>query len=252
MFDIARSRSSKREQLRVADLMTLTPPGGRVLEIGARDCYISRRLTALCGEVVALDLTRPSIDHPGIVPVQGDVTELAFPDNSFDTVFCTEVLEHIPPHLLPKACDEIGRVTRRYAVIGVPFRQDLRANRTRCARCGGVNPTTGHLSAFDKERLVGLFSKNMRPCEIRYAGYEESVTNPLSVWLYSLCGYPYGTYDQEERCVHCGEQLVRPAITPLKWIVCLPARALNLFQNKSCKLFGRKRPNWIHILFEKE
>lgn len=97
MFDIARQRGTVREQLRIADLMSLTPKGKRVLEIGARDCYLSRKLTALYPEVVALDLTKPEIDAPGITAVQGDVTGLRFANNAFDTVFCTEVLEHVPP-----------------------------------------------------------------------------------------------------------------------------------------------------------
>ena len=136
MFDIARQRGTVREQLRIADLMSLTPKGKRVLEIGARDCYLSRKLTALYPEVVALDLTKPEIDAPGITAVQGDVTGLRFANNAFDTVFCTEVLEHVPPEKLQQACNEIVRVASRYAVIGVPYRQDLRANRTRCLRCG--------------------------------------------------------------------------------------------------------------------
>ena len=99
-FDLAEQRAGAREQLRIADLMSLAPGGDRVLEIGARDCYLSRRLTALYGEVTALDLRKPEIDEPGIVPVQGDVTALDFADGSFDTVFCAEVLEHVPPQKL--------------------------------------------------------------------------------------------------------------------------------------------------------
>ena len=52
-FDLAEQRAGAREQLRIADLMSLAPGGDRVLEIGARDCYLSRRLTALYGEVTA-------------------------------------------------------------------------------------------------------------------------------------------------------------------------------------------------------
>ena len=107
-FDLAEQRAGAREQLRIADLMSLAPGGDRVLEIGARDCYLSRRLTALYREVTALDLRKPEIDEPGIVPVQGDVTALDFADGSFDTVFCTEVLEHVPPQKLRQACGEIA------------------------------------------------------------------------------------------------------------------------------------------------
>ena len=114
---LARQRGTVREQLRIADLMSLTPKGKRVLEIGARDCYLSRKLTALYPEVVALDLTKPEIDAPGITAVQGDVTGLRFANNAFDTVFCTEVLEHVPPEKLQQACNEIVRVASRYACL---------------------------------------------------------------------------------------------------------------------------------------
>ena len=113
MFDIARQRGTVREQLRIADLMSLTPKGKRVLEIGARDCYLSRKLTALYPEVVALDLTKPEIDAPGITAVQGDVTGLRFANNAFDTVFCTEVLEHVPPEKLQQACNELAYALER-------------------------------------------------------------------------------------------------------------------------------------------
>ena len=216
-FDLAEQRAGAREQLRIADLMSLAPGGDRVLEIGARDCYLSRRLTALYREVTALDLRKPEIDEPGIVPVQGDVTALDFADGSFDTVFCTEVLEHVPPQKLRQACGEIARVASRWALIGVPYRQDL---------------------------FPGIEVR-----DARLVGRGQAVTNPLSVFLYRLCGYPYGSYAQEEGCVHCGAKLVRPEIGPLKWAVCFPARALNRIQYL---LYGRRRPLWIHVLFEKK
>jgi len=251
MANIAEMRATVREQLRVAGLMALTPPGERVLEIGARDCFLTKKLTSLYKEVVALDLEKPEVDIPGVIPVKGDVTALDFPDDSFDTVFCTEVLEHIDPALLQQACDGIARVAKKYAVIGVPFRQDLRVDRTRCAACGGVNPTTGHLSSFDRDKPEKLFAGKMRAVEVHYVGFGARRTNPVSTWLFGLCGYPYGTYGQEEGCVHCGEKLVLPHITPLKWAVCFAARALDFIQNKVFSQPARKRPNWIHILFEK-
>ncbi|MDD3107761.1 MAG: class I SAM-dependent methyltransferase [Alistipes sp.] len=247
MFDIARQRSSQREQTRIADLMEITPSAARVLEIGARDCYLSRRLTARYAEVVALDLTAPTIQEPGIEPVAGDVTALQFEDATFDTVFCTEVLEHIPPAKLQQACDEIVRVSARYAVIGVPYRQNLRANRTRCAQCGAVNPTTGHLNRFDRSRLLQLFS-GMTPRVVHLVGRGRAVTNPLSVALYRMCGYPYGSYDQEEGCIVCGATLKRPRVRGIQWLLCFVARALNQLQYQC---YGARQPLWIHVLFEK-
>ena len=100
---------------------------------------------------------------------------------------------------------------------------------------------------FDRQRLTALFP-GMTPREIRLTGRGQAVTNPLSVAIYRLCGYPYGSYEQEEGCIRCGEKLVRPKIDRIQWALCFVARALNQIQYK---LYGRNRPIWIHILFEK-
>lgn len=247
-FDLAEQRAGAREQLRIADLMSLAPGrrprardrGEGLLSVPTPDRSLQGGHGARSAE------TRDR--RAGNRAVQGDVTALDFADGSFDTVFCTEVLEHVPPQKLRQACGEIARVASRWALIGVPYRQDLRANRTRCARCGAVNPTTGHLSRFDRGRLEELFP-GMEVRDARLVGRGQAVTNPLSVFLYRLCGYPYGSYAQEEGCVHCGAKLVRPEIGPLKWAVCFPARALNRIQYL---LYGRRRPLWIHVLFEKK
>src|SRR5690606_31733886 len=113
------------EQARIASLLRLLPKGERILEIGARDGYITRLLAARFPEVVALDLEKPAIDVPGVVCHAGDVRSLDYADASFDVVLCSEVLEHVPSSDLRLACNELTRVTARYAVIGVPFAQDL-------------------------------------------------------------------------------------------------------------------------------
>lgn len=97
-------REAPDEQGRIASLLRLLPPGGRVLEIGARDGYITRLLADRYEEVVALDLTKPTIEAPRVHCVAGDVRSLDFPADHFDVVLCSEVLEHIPPQDLAQAC----------------------------------------------------------------------------------------------------------------------------------------------------
>lgn len=156
--DLSTYRSSPAEQERIADLFALLPSSGALaLDIGARDGFLAMKLAERFDEVVALDLDKPEIDHPDIEPVQGNVTDLEFAENQFDAILCAEVLEHIPEHLLARACHEIARVARNKVVVGVPYRQDLRCGRTTCNICGRTNPPWGHVNSFDEDRLRSLF-----------------------------------------------------------------------------------------------
>jgi SAM-dependent methyltransferase len=246
MVDLINARASPAEQERIADLFRWLPSGGRVLDIGTRDGYLALRLAERFDEVVALDLERPAILGDRIVCVQGDVCALEFPDAYFDAVLCAEVLEHIPPALLPKACAEIARVTRGVAVIGVPFRQDLRRGRSLCAACGARNPPWGHVNAFDEASLRELFTPALRWEAHGFVGQHKARTNAVSVWLMDLAGNPYGNYDQDEPCIACGARLLRPAAVGLRArLLAAVAFRLTALQN----WFATAQPKWIHVRF---
>src|ERR1017187_7061342 len=111
--DYTKYRQSPLEQARIGDMLRVLPRNrATVLEVGARDGYISHLLTRNFGAVIALDLEKPEFEFPRVTPVKGDATGLQFPDNSFDVVCCMEVLEHIPPDKLKQACQELSRVAR--------------------------------------------------------------------------------------------------------------------------------------------
>lgn len=248
-MDLSEYRSSDRERARSASLMALVPPGiGPALDVGARDGFLSVLLAERGAQVTALDLQMPLIEHPRIHCVRGDVTALDFPDDYFDLVLCAEVLEHIPPALLERACAELSRVARRFVLIGVPYKQDLRAARSTCATCGGKNPPWGHVNRFDEERLRALFS-HCRPRSIDFVGTAEPGTNALSALLMDLAGNPYGTYVQHEPCIHCGAKLRPPGPRAFWQKVCT---RLAVYGTRLQRRLQHPHPNWIHVLLEKE
>src|ERR1041385_1987742 len=132
---------------------------------------------------------------PRVVTTAGDATKLSFADESFDCVFCAEVLEHIPD--VRQACRELARVAKYEVVVGVPYRQDIRIGRTTCRTCGKVNPPWGHLHSFDEHRLTRLFP-GLRAVSQSIVGSNGEATNGISTMLMDLAGNPWGTYDQEE------------------------------------------------------
>jgi SAM-dependent methyltransferase len=239
-------RASESEKARTEDLLRILPKGRRsVLDIGARDGYFSQLLTKFFEQVTALDLEKPSFRFAHVETVAGDVTNLQFPDGAFDCVFCAEVLEHIPD--LPKACKEIARVAKHEIVIGVPFRQDTRYGRTTCSQCGKVNPPWGHLNSFDEGRLASLFS-GLSPVSKTFVGTTKETTNSISAFLMDLAGNPWGTYVQEEPCIHCGTKMLAPQERKFWQHVC-SAMAFRL--NRVQAMWTPPRGNWIHLVFVK-
>ena len=244
---IEQRRASDRERQRTHDLLGLLPKGRRsILDIGAREGYFSVQFTEYFPEVTALDLEKPSFEHPGVTTVAGDVTRLDYPDNSFDCVFCAEVLEHIPA--LETACREIVRVARHEIVIGVPFQQDIRVGRTTCGSCGNINPPWGHINSFTEQRLIKLFS-GVRLVRKSFVGTNKEATTSLAAFLMDRAGNPWGTYAQYETCGRCGGKVTAPVQRDFLQRACgAAATYLNLAQS----LFTSPHGNWIHVVFSKD
>lgn len=243
------SRKREIEQERIRDLISLIQDekGGTIIDIGARDGYLSKLLADYFESVTALDIVKPSIEHEKVICVQGDATDLAFPNNAFDVVFCAEVLEHIPPQLLQKACAELERIAKQFILIGAPYKQDIRVGRTTCYTCMKKNPPFGHVNVFDEKRLTRLFS-NSDVKKLTFIGKNMEVTNFISTFLMDLAGNPFGFYHQEEPCVHCGSRLLPPKKRNLLQKV---ATQLAYRLTQIQKLFVSPRHNWIHMLLMK-
>ncbi len=243
----ASGQLTSEEQRRIDRVLTMLPKDTRTaLEIGARHGAMTRRLAEVLDEVTALDLRKPPFHLDRVKPVQGDVQRLQFPDDCFDCVVCTEVLEHVPD--LAAAAREITRVTRSHVLIGVPYREDTRAGRTTCVHCGRINPNYGHVNCFDEMKIERLFPGG-RVSSIEYVSQNRERTNALSTWLQDLAGNPYGSYHQEESCIYCNEKLERPKRS---WFIPRLAGAVGLKLYDLQSRFNKPQPTWMLVLFEKK
>jgi SAM-dependent methyltransferase len=247
MADLEAYRASESEKERTADLLRVLPKGrNAILDIGAREGFFSKLLTDHFNSVTALDLQKPTFDYPRVVTVAGDVRHLEFPDDAFDCVFCAEVLEHVPE--VTKACREIVRVARHEIVIGVPFKQDIRIGRATCVSCGKVNPPWGHVNSFDEKRLLNLFA-DCKLISTSFVGTTREATNPLSAALMDFAGNPWGTYDEDANCLHCGARLCAPVMErTLGSKIC---SALAHRTNQLQAHWIRPHSNWIHLVLSK-
>jgi len=106
--------------------------------------------------VVGLDISDSHLAFcRGLDVVLGDAHHLPFPNDSFDLVVATEILEHVAyPDLV---LEEAKRVSSRWGLFSVPHQLDEPDNRI-------------HLRKFDRESflsLVGAHMKVVSACYIR-------------------------------------------------------------------------------------
>ncbi len=89
----------------------------KVLEIGIGNKTVTNYLKRRGIEVVTVDIDENL--GPNYVC---SVTELSdhFERNSFDTVLCAEVLEHLPFKYFEESLSEISKITKYYAVLTLP------------------------------------------------------------------------------------------------------------------------------------
>jgi SAM-dependent methyltransferase len=88
-----RSAGEERMRFRKAARLARVAPGARVLDIGARDGGLKRFLPAGV-RYQGIDITA-EFAGPDVL-IQDISAGIPFPDGSFDTAFCIEVLEHVP------------------------------------------------------------------------------------------------------------------------------------------------------------
>lgn len=242
-------RATLSEETRISDLMDLLPQCAEsALDIGSRDGFISRLLADRYAKVTALDLDMPVIDDARIQCVKGDITALSFADGAFDLIFCAEVLEQVPPQVLEKAGNELGRAAKRHVLIGVPYKQDIRVGRSTCQRCGKINPPYGHVNSFDENSLKALFP-DFAIVKTSYVGESDARTNFISCALMDLAGNPYGTYTQDEPCIYCGATFTPPRERKLWQKVCTK---MAHWGNKIQLPPNSKHAYWIHVLLERQ
>ena len=127
-------RHAHREGYRT--IQALVKPGQTVLDAGCGEGVLAWYLAEAGATVTAMDISKPNLETAArflaskrvsdrVTLVHGDAENLPFPDNSFDVVVSSHVLEHLPD--FDRGLAEIRRVTREHAVVALPTCLNLAA-----------------------------------------------------------------------------------------------------------------------------
>lgn len=208
------------------------------LEIGFYDFRLSRLLRDKV-DLVSIDLPR-NVTSSNYKLTFADVQQLPFKNDTFDVTICTEVLEHLPEAVLEKSINELQRVSRKYVLVSVPYKQRIWNDMFKCANCGFVCNSMGHVNYMDENKLSRLFEPNSVE-RIEFAGTIENYAPDL---LYSCankigkswCDFLFG------KCPNCQQSsnavkpnLVGHVLRRLIW---------------RAESFAGIRPAWVIALFK--
>lgn len=162
---------SLREISLVENILSQTPAFINAIDIGCGEGYLLFRLSERKkGMLYGLDLSEGRIDTtkthiPASFLLRGDVLSLPFPDNTFDVVFCSELLEHITNY--KKVVDELIRISKKTIIITVP--NELQLVSVMCPKCKTKHFLDGHVNFFTEHNLKALFlnRNDVRICSTR-------------------------------------------------------------------------------------
>jgi SAM-dependent methyltransferase len=164
---------------RLTFLADQVPVGGRMLNVGVGDGFTESYALTRGVEVFSLDPSEAAIkrlatilgDERGARFKAGFVEEIPFPDNSFDVVIMSEVLEHLGDESLNKALLEVDRVLKQDGkFIGtVPADEDLVQNLIYCPCCEATFHRWGHQQSFSKERFSRVLEMQFREVRVQRA-----------------------------------------------------------------------------------
>ena len=125
----------------------IRPP---VLDIGAGSGAL---LWLLPCEAIGIDIAPRS---RGII--QAGIDKLPFSDGALNTVYCTDVLEHLPPDVLCRGVKEVHRVLLPggHFIATVPNQEHLPASMVRCPHCHSEFHRWGHQRSFSEQDIRDL------------------------------------------------------------------------------------------------
>ena len=169
---------------------------------------------------------------------------LPFLDGSFDLVLCCEVLEHLPEETFSRTLDELRRISRKYILISVPYKENWRLGRTRCPDCGTVFHRWGHVRRFTNQRLDVLL-EGFAVTSTRYVGKREPYHLGFVASVNQTYGGRWADWDCTSICPHCSNTAFRRTPRNLVTIGC------GLINWLTSRIVPVSRRNWVLKLYSR-
>jgi SAM-dependent methyltransferase len=207
---------------RVKYTIESVPPDVKtILDLGSGDGLVFNMLKQNGYHAVALDISRNALKFlHGEKLVQGAANQLPLSSKSFDLIISCEMLEHIPNSIYRSVLDEIMRVTKKYILITVPYREKLQWNFARCPDCGCIFNGAYHVKSFNDDDIKFLLEsfKCIKLNRIVKVLHPDR-TFPIEVFVRQHLAKEYLYYGPSVKCPLCLSSVrEKPARNWIGWL----------------------------------
>jgi len=199
--------------------------------------------------VTGVDRSESALESVETQKLSASADSIPLPDQSFDMVFSSELLEHLNDELLNGTIGEMKRLSKKYVFITVPNDENPDKLSIRCPECKYVYNSPNHLRRFKTSDFSSLFPeyKILKTLafgsKVRYYNpailkIKKSLT-PASSWIPK---YWIGETKRKTICPSCDNEFKYSyKFNPI-------ATSLDIIN----VILSPKKPYWLFVLMEKK
>jgi ubiquinone/menaquinone biosynthesis C-methylase UbiE/ribosomal protein S17E len=212
-------------------------------------------------DLLGIERSEAALRYVRTKKMQESIEKVSLPDRSFDCVSCLEVIEHLPVGIYDKALKEMTRISSKYVIVSVPYKENLRESFNTCPSCESSFSYEFHLRSFDDDQMEKLLvpfgfrcmSKDLLGLQESFVGhnlykniiYPEHKRKFVSP-ICPICGYENPIRKTSETGKQLNEQSSPHKSKSLK-------QTITSFITKAPKLLWpkEKKHYWILCLYER-
>jgi len=160
--------------------------------------------------VVGIDSSSEALKYVEREKILCSADRIPVADHSFDMVFSSELIEHLPSGILNGTINEFKRIAKKYIYLSVPNNEQIEFNYILCPACHKVFHAYGHINSFSVNDLKKLLGDEFKLIWHTTTGKKVRTYNRLLLRLRHKFARKYFAPNNFTICPHCGNKEFGP------------------------------------------